>query len=342
MKLPSRGPRSARAQHGLTLVELLVGLALGLIVTAALLLVFAQASIAGQNLNRSSVQIETGRYISELLTEDLRLAGFYGEAPIANATYAAPAPCGTDPSPAASPTWASAPFVLPMPIQGYGSGVLLGCLSDRLAGTDALAMRRVSSETTAVAALGSGNAQHYVQYSYCEQDPVATKLVFGTAQAGFTLRNRACTQANPLRAYVSHLYFVARCNRCGNGGDSTPTLKRVDLTDGALVETAIAEGVEALRFEYGFDVDGNGSADKYLTAEAAAASAENWANAVAVKAHFITRSLQKVSGSSGLATAQSFELGSTGPVNFAADGYTRRAYTTVIRLINPSGAREIQ
>lgn len=342
MNLPSRAPRSARAQQGLTLVELMVGLALGLIVTAALLLVFAHATTAGHNLNRSSVQIETGRYISELLTEDLRLAGFYGEAPIAAATYAAPDPCSTDPSPAGSPTWAAAPFTLPTPIQGYASGDLLGCLSSRLAGTDALAMRRVSSETTAVAALGTANTQHYVQYSYCEEDPVATKLVFGAAKAGFTLRNRACNQENPLRAYVSHLYFVARCNRCGSGGDSTPTLKRIDLTSGALVETAIAEGVEALRFEYGFDVDGNGSADKYLTADAAAAAAENWANAVAVKAHFITRSLQRVSGSSGLATAQTFELGSTGTVNFAADGYTRRAYTTVIRLINPSAAREIQ
>jgi hypothetical protein len=60
-----------------------------------------------------------------------------------------------------------------------------------------------------------------------------------------------------------------------------------------------------------------------------------------VKAHFITRSLVKAEGS-GLATAQSFELGSTGTVDFDADRYTRRAYTTVIRLINPSSAREVQ
>ena len=44
-------------QRGLTLIELMVGLALGLVVTAALLLLFANASSNGQNLARSSLQI---------------------------------------------------------------------------------------------------------------------------------------------------------------------------------------------------------------------------------------------------------------------------------------------
>ena len=68
--------RHARRQRGLTLVELMVGLALGMAVIAGLLVVLANASTNGQNLNRVSVQVETGRYVSELLTEDLRLAGF--------------------------------------------------------------------------------------------------------------------------------------------------------------------------------------------------------------------------------------------------------------------------
>lgn len=330
-----------RRQRGFTLVELMVGLALGLLVTAGMLVVLANASTNGQNLNRVSVQVETGRYVSELLTEDLRLAGFYGEVPLSTATYAVPDPCSTDPNPAGSPIWTSAPFKLPTPVRGYGTGDVLGCLGSRKAGTDALAMRRVAAETTEVNTLAPANTQHYVQYSYCETDPVATKVVFGSAKASFTLRNRGCTAANPLRAYVSRVYYVANCNRCAGNGDGIPTLKRADLIDGAIVEVPVAEGVERLRFEYGFDADNDGSADTYQTAEQAAAAGQSWENAVAVKAHFITRSLLRAEGS-GLATAQSFELGSTGAVDFAADGYTRRAYTTVIRLVNPSSAREVQ
>jgi type IV pilus assembly protein PilW len=336
---PSFAPQ--RRQRGMTLVELMVGLALGLIVTAALLTLFANASTQGQNLNRASVQVEIGRYVSELLTEDLRLAGFYGELPTTGAAYTIPNPCSADPNPVGAENWKSVPFTLPNPVQGYGAADP-GCLTARRANTDAIAMRRASAETTDVAAL-AGNTQHYVQYSYCDTDPAAIKMVFGKVAADFTLKNRGCTAANPLRAYVSRIYYVAGCNRCAPTSDSVPTLKRVDLVNGELVETALAEGVETLRIEYGFDGDGNGSADQFLTADAAAAAvpAKNWSDVMAVKAHFITRSLSKAVGS-GLATEQTFELGGTGTVVTAADGYTRRAYTTVIRLINPSSAREIQ
>jgi type IV pilus assembly protein PilW len=331
-------------QRGLTLVELMVGLALGLIVASALLTLFANASIQGQNLNRTSVQVEIGRYVSELLTEDLRLAGFYGEVPNSGATYAIPDPCVATANPVGAPNWSSVPFTLPAPVRGYGDGAP-DCLAglSRRAGTDAIAMRRVASETTTVAALPAGNEQYHVQYSFCETDPAATKMVFSKTAADFTLKNRACTGPNTLRAYVSRIYYVTDCNRCGVGGDTVPTLKRLDVVGNALVETALAEGVEHLRVEYGFDNDGNGSADEYLTAEAAAAAvpAKSWTNAMTVKAHFITRSLNKANGS-GLATEQTFDLGGTGQLVVAADGYTRRAYTTVVRLINPSSAREIQ
>lgn len=340
----SKSPSLSR-QRGLTLVELLVGLGLGLVVAAALLTLFANASAQGQNLNRTSVQIEIGRYVSELLTEDLRLAGFYGELPNTGAAYALPDPCVADANPVGALNWNSVPFTLPAPVQGFGPGTP-SCLSDtyrRRAGTDAIAMRRVASETTTVAALPAGNTQYHVQFSFCETDPAAIKMVFGTDPAGFTLKNRACTAANRLRAYVSRIYYVADCNRCGVGGDTVPTLKRLDVVGNALVETALAEGVEHLRIEYGFDNDGNGSADEYLTAEAAAAAvpAKEWANVMSIKAHFVTRSQNKAVGN-GLATEQTFDLGGTGQIVVAADGYTRRAYTTVVRLINPSSAREIQ
>jgi prepilin-type N-terminal cleavage/methylation domain-containing protein len=44
-----------RLQRGLTLVELMVGLALGLIVTTALLTLLANASANGQNLARAGL-----------------------------------------------------------------------------------------------------------------------------------------------------------------------------------------------------------------------------------------------------------------------------------------------
>jgi len=325
-----------RCQRGLTLIELMVGLTLGLIVTAGLLMLFAQASAHGQDLARSGVQIENGRYVAELLREDLRLAGFYGEDSVTGAVYADPNPCSTAPT-----EWSGVPLTLPTPVHGYGAGDAVGCLPNRRAGTDALALRHLDVVTVDPTTLAAGNAQRYVQYSFCAGDVASPRLVFDTDQTAFTLRNGACTAPNPLRAYVARVYYIADCNRCGVGGDSTPTLKRVDLVGNQLVTTALADGIEMLRFEYGFDIDGDGSPDTWLTGAGVAGPTSQWENVMALKVHYVVRSLDKALGSN-LATTQTFALGGTPALVTAADGYARKAYSSAIRLVNPSGAREAQ
>ena len=314
----------------------MVGLTLGLIVTAALLLLFANASAHGQDLARTGMQVENGRYVSEILREDLRLAGFYGETSVAGATYTTSSPCSTVPT-----GWSGAPLTLPSAIQGYAATDVLGCLADRRAGTAAVAIRRVGVESVVPGTLPSGNTQFHVQYSYCVADVTSPRLIFSKDRSAFTLRNRACTGVNAVRPYVSRIYYVADCNRCGTGGDTIPTLKRVDLVGDELVTTPLAEGVEMLRIEYGFDLNGDGSPDRYATVPDAAGPASVWSNVVALKVHFLTRSTERATTSS-LATAQRFQLGDTPVIDTLADGYTRKAYSTAIRLVNPSAVREAQ
>ena len=330
----------SRRSLGVTLIELMVGITLGMIVAVALLLLFANASSNGKELQRSSEQIENGRYAVELLRDDLQMAGYFGETSVTGAAYSTPDPCLTVPT-----GFIAAPLTYPTPVRGYGTSEALDCLTSRyrLAGTQALVVRRLETTTATKDSLASANKQYFVQYSFCEEDtsgiPPAPPLVFDKAKDQFTLRNKACKDPNPLRAYVSRIYFVASCSRCGAGGDSYPTLKRLELVGDELVETALVEGVESLRLEYGFDTDNNGSVDEYRSALAATGEASKWENVVALKLHFLVRSLDKASGS--LATEQTFNFGGLGTVGTAADGYLRRAYSTTIRLINPSGAREM-
>jgi hypothetical protein len=42
------------------------------------------------------------------------------------------------------------------------------------------------------------------------------------------------------------------------------------------------------------------------------------------------------------AAAQDFQLGGIGVVSTANDGYTRKAYSSAVRLVNPSAVRESQ
>ena len=336
MAAPHRSLRSSRGQRGLTLIELMVGLTLGLIVITSLLLVLAHASTRGQELERTSIQIENARYVAELFREDLRMAGFFGETSVGGALYTQPDPCSVAPI-----GWNGAPLTFPAPVQGYGAGDVLGCLNNRRAGTDAIVVRHVGVDTVDPATIPGGNSQYYVQYSYCVADVASPRLLFGTDRSAFTLRNRACTGVNLVRSYVSRIYYVADCNNCGVGGDTTPTLKRVDLVGNTLVTTALAEGIETLRVEYGFDVDGDGAPDTYLTALGALGPTAAWSNVVALKVHFITRSLDKTT-LQNIAASQDFQLGGIGVVSTANDGYTRKAYSSAIRLVNPSAVRESQ
>ena len=325
-----------RRQHGVTLVELMVGLTLGLVVSASMLMLFANASAHGQDVARAGMQIENGRYVSEMLREDVRLAGFYGETSVAGALYTQPDPCSVAPT-----GWGGTPLTLPTSVQGYTPADALACLANRKAGTDALVVRRVGITAIDPATILAGNTQFYVQYSFCVLDVATPRLIFSNDRTLLTLRNRACTGINVARPYVSRIYYVADCNVCTGAGDGVPTLKRVDLVGTQLTTTALAEGIETLRVEYGFDIDSDGSPDTYRTTLGALGPTASWANVVSVKVHFVTRSLDKATGSN-LATAQEFDLGGTAVIATAADGYTRRAYSSAIRLINPSSAREAQ
>jgi len=325
-----------RRQRGVTLVELMVGLTLGLVVTASMLMLFANASTHGQDVARAGMQIENGRYVSELLREDVRLAGFYGETSVAAALYSQPDPCSVAPV-----GWGGTPLTLPTAVQGYTPADALACLDHRRAGTDAIVVRRVGITAIDPATIVAGNTQYYVQYSFCALDVATPRLIFSKNRADFTLRNRACTGVNVARPYVSRIYYVADCNDCTGAGDGVPTLKRVELVGTQLTTTPLAEGIDTLRVEYGFDIDGDGSPDTYRTTLGALGPTAAWSNVVSLKLHFVTRSLDKAIGSN-LATAQEFDLGGTEVITTVADGYTRRAYSSAIRLINPSSVREAQ
>ncbi len=316
----------------------MVGLALGMIVATALLVLFANTSAGGKNVQRTSEQIENGRYLSEYLNEELRLAGFYGELSLAGAAYSTPDPCNTTPT-----GFSNAPLTVAVPLRGYAPTEALSCLSarDRLAGTEAIVLRRLDTSTVAPGTIVGGNSQYYLQNSFCVDDSTTTPMVFDKTAAQFTLRNRSCGAANAVRAYLSRIYYVASCNVCGAGGDTIPTFKRLEIIGNQLVETALVDGIETFRVEYGIDTDNNGSPDTYRTTLAATGPESLWENVVAVKVHFIARSIERSTGGN-IAGAQTFSLGAVGTVSTASDGYVRRAYSMTIRLVNPSGAREAQ
>ncbi|MES2361068.1 MAG: PilW family protein [Pseudomonadota bacterium] len=324
--------------RGFSLVELMVALAIGLILIAGLATLFANSSQTGNEVDKSIRQIENGRYAAELLSENVGIAGYYGELVRDGMTVATPSPATLCATTITSLGWDNAASTIPVAVTGLtaAQAAALTCLSNYKAGTAALVLRYV--DTTAVAPGASTNGSPYLQTSRCTTDPNATKLVFSTISSDFTLRGLNCTAINTVQRYVVRIYYVASCNECGI--DTTPTLKRAELVGNQMVVAPLAEGIEEVAFDYGFDTNNDGIPDVYLggLSGVAAAADNDWNNVVGMRLHMLTRTTET---SPGFVDSKTYDLGLAGTRGPFNDAYKRRAYTVTVRISNVAGPREI-
>jgi type IV pilus assembly protein PilW len=340
-----------RRQRGLSLVELMISMTIGLFLLTALASVFLGASNSNKELARSSRQIEDGRYSVQVLTEDISLAGYYGYFYSPAAPSVLPDPCELLPTQASLRAF----------VQGYDAPTappspLSGCVpdADHLDGTDILVVRRADSYVTAAGSLVANQV-----YTQANSDTTnsANPIVNTGTLANFPLLLKDNATRAPIRKLHVHIYYVAPCSVPAGGGDTCtgatddngrpiPTLKRRELTvdaggTRAWVVTPIAEGVENLQIDYGLDTDGDGVPDGAFTT--APATATDWANVVAMNLHLVVRNTEPTPDH---VDRKTYNLGLAGSVSSTAVGgtldpnYKRKAYTAQIRVVNVSSRRE--
>ncbi len=346
--------RRAR-QRGLSVVELMVGLTVGMLLVAGLALMFGYAKRSSVELEKSVRHIENGRQAIDLLSEDLALAGFYGTIPAT--TYAADTtltPCadGATVATALSAMAALPTPTVPFPVEGlfpsqttYG-GVALSCLANRKGGTPALILRRLDTATTAVGSTAANVA--YVQTSHSAADNFYSYRASANG-SNFTLRT-GTGAINPVRRFVTRAYYIATCSDCSGAGDGIPTLTRVEVVGTQLVVSPLAEGIDQVGFDYGFDTNNDGAADEWYglndlagqtEANTAAASPRGWGNVVAVRVLLVSRNTERTVGHTDTRTYAIGRQGTTDRYTSAAnDNFKRRSYVTTVRLQTVAGLRE--
>ncbi len=325
---------------GFTLIELMVALALGALILLALMLVFSRNIGNQSELERSTRMLESGRFALDILTEDVLHAGYYGDINpnILLPTFSDPDPCETT---LANLGWATPPGnaapTMPRPIRGIAAAEVVGCLANRRSNTEAIVVRHIDTGVPIpIGSMVAGNL--YMQTTRCTQD--IRQMIVSSTAADFDLRNAACEPAGtnppPVSRYVARTYFVASCNDCANGGDGIPTLKRVELVNGQLRTTSLAEGIENLRIEYGVDTTGDGWPDGFVAATGITGVAPlEWQNVVAARLHVLARSTQ---ATPGYTDPRTYALG---PVSVTpADSFRRSLMTSTVRLVNVGGRRE--
>ena len=317
--------------RGFSLIELMVAMVLAMMVLGGVALVFAGTSGGRADIERAGRLVDNAHYTLTVLTEEIQHAGYYAELAPLGATWSVPDPCATA---VAAQGWSNAPFTMPVAIAGYAAAEAEPpCLPHRKAGTAIAVVRHVNPVPTPAAAATVGG---YLQVSKCLLD--ATTFVVSKTPADFTLRNLDCVNVAEVRQLVVRTYYIAACDVCGT--DTIPTLKRADWVGDEIVITPIAEGVENLQIEYGFDADGDGKPDKFLAApdDSIAPAYGQWSNVMAARMYALFRSTDAQPGY--VDATKRFNLGPGGVTAPANDGYRRVLLTSVAIPKNPAGRRE--
>jgi type IV pilus assembly protein PilW len=356
-----RGLTRHRRQRGLTLIELMISLAIGLILVAGLALLFSQQSSTQAELEKSSRQIENGRYAMQLLKDDLQLAGYYGE--FYNTAALTVPTVLPDPCLSAVADLTSA---MAFPVQGYNAPTSLSTLmpscglssANFKAGTDILVLRR--ADTTAITS-GPTAGQVYLQTGLTVSGDVLSFVmgmpasnVIDTTQ--FNLRTRTGTVA-PLRKYLVHIYYISPCSVPANGstcsstntddgGVSVPTLKRMELSvaGGAPTFTTmpLVEGIENMQLTYGMDTSVGGlpnpdAEDGVPDSEVDdVATVANWVNVMTVRIHLLARNNE---ASVGYKDDRTYQLGGV-TTTATNDRFKRHVFSQMVRVVNTNARRQ--
>lgn len=314
-----------RQQRGVSLVELLVAMVIGIVILLAASEVMVSNSRTRGEIERTGRQIESGVFALQLLEDDIGNAGFWGESTVP-ASGALPPLCPI--------SEADLDSAMSYPLQAAVVGEAT-CAASIKADSESIALRRAST-----CALGTANCQGinqklpYIQVPACvtQIDMGVVQRDIGTADLDGLRINCAVGNLAPIYRYISRVYYIT----------DNDELARMDLNinsagDLAYVASgALVEGVEALHFSYGIDSTSDGQVDAYTDTPTAAEQPD----IASVRLWLVARNLAPTPG---FIDERTYSLGGVEhEVPGAFAGHKRQVYSTTITLRNVAGAREVQ
>jgi type IV pilus assembly protein PilW len=211
-------------------------------------------------------------------------------------------------------------------------------LSDRIAGTDILVVKRVSGAADATTYVDVMDVDDDGDTSETRSDGAGTDEVVylrtnGTAGAlidDSTSTNLPATGESDW-TYKTSVYFIR--DYFATDGDGSPSLCRMSLDGTTLGDPeCVAEGVEDLHLQFGVDNDDDGAVNFY----SADLSVDDMSNVVTARVHLLVRSAEPVAN---YTNSRTYNLGDV-TVAAANDGNYRRVFTTTVSLWNTVSLRQ--
>lgn len=337
---------------------------ISLLMMVAILQLMLDMARTSDDMARTNVQIENGRFALQMIGHDLAHAGFWdGYIPQYDdlvstaipvgypAQFEAPDPC----APFSGLNLVGKENLLRMPVQSYSAmpSTCASTLSDYKSGTDVLVVRYAS--TCVVGAAGCAAAETNRVYFQTTSCASSAPYSFVLDTTGFSLTKMDCLSLADRRLLVSHIYYIRNDN----------TLMRASFVGGTneWQVQPLVDGVEYMVVELGVDnlsntnqsvnyaqavswVDpltkrtaqnrGDGEPDgAFVRCASSGCTVDRLLNVVATKIYLLVRNPE---ATTGFTDSKSYTLGNV--TLTPGGGFKRHLYSTSIRLHNVAGRRE--
>lgn len=318
---------SASHQKGMSIVEIMVSMAIGLLVLSFLTFIFVNNSNTRREIDKAADIYENGRYALLVLGDELNHAGYYGALSAVSPGATTDQPCSTTVA-----NWVNS---LGLSVRGGNHSdtgatlALFSCINgSRKTDTDALFVQRAATCVAGVGGCAGLVANDiYIQVSECGAEYSANPFVLA-ANAGspYNLQDKDCAGTlAPVRKFIRRIFFVG----------SDDKLQYVDIGPlGAGPPVPLAENIENMQVEYGVDTNGDSSPDSFASAPA------DWTQVVGARIWLLARAPQ-VTG--GYTDDKTYTMGDLNAVTYAAGlnkGYKRHVFMGYFNFINPQGRKE--
>ncbi|WP_028110393.1 PilW family protein [Ferrimonas futtsuensis] len=304
---------------GMTLVELMIAMVLGLFVLSSVLGVFVASSSSVSRTGQYNQLQESARLALRLMREEVAQAGFWGELTgdslnlgSVQVLAAVGNDCLGEGDNNGSMPGQRGHFRFLWAYQQTSSPKMT-CSQQALVGSHVLQIKRAMGPAQDASGLDSN--RYYLLANGSR----------GILFAGDTLPVPTLTQGRYWE-FQHRVFYVERRN------DGVPVLKWRQLyVNGGMVEEELVEGVEALQLRLGVDSTGDGAVDSYILPESL--THEQWEGAltlVSVSLFLVVRGSQ-----ADPLARQALALTLPGGTLSFDDGLPRRLFTATVMLRNP-------
>lgn len=323
-------------QQGFSLLEVFIALAIGLVIFAGVLSVFVGMRTTVTETTSFGELQENGRFAMSVLTDDISKQDFWGDYTgsfdLSSISHVLAAP-GNDCSgggvnnntfPLATGTFRTI----------WGETVTtadpMGCFNDAKLGSDVIQIKRVLADALVD---GAGDPR--------DPAPAGNYHLVTNSNDGILFASGALPAVDNSRLwqYQHHVYYVREESQGNN--NKVPVLMQGQLTN-RMSFAPIIDGIEMIRFMYGYDADTNpeapgyGVVDNFVSAENMTAAM--WDNAggtkiIAVKIYVLARNVLPDNKYTNDKTYFLGDLNDGNGITFN-DNYRRLLFSSTVTLYN--------